>query len=223
MITSAIVIKASIALRNCAHRILMRIWCAYPTPNPRSIERCANPRVAHFGERALRFARGAGKLKCMSDNAANPELMKRAIAIAMENVRNGGGPFGTVIARDTSIVAEGVNRVTATNDPTAHAEIVAIRTACAKLAAFQLDGCDLYTTCEPCPMCLGAIYWARPARVFYASSAGDAAAAGFDDKFIYDELYLPFAAREIPMTQLMREESLLIFTAWKKSENKTEY
>jgi guanine deaminase len=171
----------------------------------------------------LRFARGAGKLKCMSEDAANPELMKRAIAIAMENVRNGGGPFGTVIARDASIVAEGVNRVTATNDPTAHAEIVAIRAACMRLAAFQLDGCDLYTTCEPCPMCLGAIYWARPARVFYASSAGDAAAAGFDDKFIYDELYLPFAAREIPMTQLMREESLLIFTAWKKSENKTEY
>ena len=159
----------------------------------------------------------------MSESAPNPELMKRAIAIAMENVRNGGGPFGSVIARDGSIVAEGVNRVTATNDPTAHAEIVAIRAACAKLAAFQLEGCDLYTTCEPCPMCLGAIYWARPARVFYASSAGDAAAAGFDDKFIYDELYLPFAAREIPMTQLMREESLLIFTAWKKSENKTEY
>jgi guanine deaminase len=159
----------------------------------------------------------------VSASDAKPELMKRAIAIAMENVRNGGGPFGTVIARGGSIVAEGVNRVTAANDPTAHAEIVAIRAACAKLAAFQLDGCDLYTTCEPCPMCLGAIYWARPARVFYASSAGDAAAAGFDDKFIYDELYLPFAAREIPMTQLMREESLLIFTAWKKSENKTQY
>ena len=159
----------------------------------------------------------------MSASDAKPELMKRAIALAMENVCNGGGPFGTVIARGESIVAEGVNRVTATNDPTAHAEIVAIRAACGKLAAFQLEGCDLYTTCEPCPMCLGAIYWARPARVFYASSAGDAAAAGFDDKFIYDELYLPFAAREIPMTQLMREESLLIFSAWKKSENKTEY
>lgn len=155
--------------------------------------------------------------------APNPAFMQRAIALALENVRNGGGPFGAVIARDGRIVAEGVNRVTATNDPTAHAEVVAIRTACAQLAAFQLDGCDLYTTCEPCPMCLGAIYWARPARVFYASSAGDAAEAGFDDKFIYDELYLPFAAREIPMTQLMREESLTIFTAWKKSESKTEY
>lgn len=158
-----------------------------------------------------------------TESAANPEFMKRAIAIALENVRNGGGPFGAVIARDGRILVEGVNRVTATNDPTAHAEIVAIRMACAALSAFQLDGCDLYTTCEPCPMCLGAIYWARPARVFYASSAGDAAAAGFDDKFIYDELYLPFAAREIPMTQLMREESLKIFTAWKKHETKTEY
>jgi guanine deaminase len=172
---------------------------------------------------ALRFGCDAGKVKYMSEDAGNPEFMRRAIAIALENVRNGGGPFGSVIARDGSIVAEGVNRVTATNDPTAHAEVVAIRAACAKLAVFQLDGCDLYTTCEPCPMCLGAIYWARPKRVFFASSAGDAAAAGFDDKFIYDELYLPFAAREISMTQLMREESLLIFTAWKKSENRTEY
>jgi len=159
----------------------------------------------------------------MLENPANPQFMKRAIAIALENVRNGGGPFGSVIARDGGIVVEGVNRVTATNDPTAHAEIVAIRAACTKLVAFQLAGCDLYTTCEPCPMCLGAIYWARPARVFYACDAGDAAAAGFDDKFIYDELYLPFAAREIPMTQLMREESLEIFTAWKRSASKTEY
>ena len=159
----------------------------------------------------------------MSASDANPEFMLRAIAIALENIRNGGGPFGALIARDGSVVAEGVNRVTATNDPTAHAEVVAIRAACTKLAAFQLEGCDLYTTCEPCPMCLGAIYWARPARVFFASSAGDAAAAGFDDAFIYDELYLPFASREIPMTQLLREESLPIFTAWKNSENKTEY
>jgi len=155
--------------------------------------------------------------------SANPEFMRRAIAIALENVRNGGGPFGAVIVRDGSLLAEGVNRVTATNDPTAHAEVVAIRAACTKLAAFQLNGCDLYTTCEPCPMCLGAIYWARPARVFFASSAGDAAAAGFDDAFIYDELYLPFASREIPMTQLLREESLPIFTAWKNSEKKIEY
>ena len=149
--------------------------------------------------------------------------MQRAIALALENIRNGGGPFASVIARHNQILVEGVNLVTATNDPTAHAEIVAIRAACAQHRTFQLDGCDLYTTCEPCPMCLGAIYWARPARVFFASSAGDAAAAGFDDAFIYDELYLPFASREIPMTQLMREESLAIFTAWKHSESKTEY
>jgi len=172
---------------------------------------------------ALRFGGDGGKLKYMRENAASAEFMRRAIAIALENVRNGGGPFGAVIARDGRIFAEGVNRVTATNDPTEHAEVVAIRAACALLSAFQLDGCDLYTTCEPCPMCLGAIYWARPKSVFFASSAGDAAAAGFDDAFIYDELYLPFASREIPMTQLMREESLTIFTAWKKSEKKTEY
>src|SRR6202167_4535175 len=150
--------------------------------------------------------------------------MARAIELAIENVRSGrGGPFAALIVKDGRIVGEGANCVTASNDPTAHAEVVAIRAACTALGTFQLDGCDLYTTCEPCPMCLGAIYWARPARVFYASSAGDAAAAGFDDAFIYDELYLPHAAREIPMTQLMREESLLIFTAWKKSEKKTEY
>jgi guanine deaminase len=179
--------------------------------------------VASSELRALRFGSDGGKLKYMHENAMNPEFMQRAIAIALENVRNGGGPFGAVIAREGRIFAEGVNRVTATNDPTAHAEVVAIRAACALLSAFQLDGCDLYTTCEPCPMCLGAIYWARPKSVFFASSAGDAAAAGFDDAFIYDELYLPFASREISMTQLMREESLGIFTAWKKSEKKTEY
>jgi tRNA(Arg) A34 adenosine deaminase TadA len=162
-------------------------------------------------------------LSAPNASSANPEFMRRAIALAMENIRNGGGPFGSVISRANRIVAEGANRVTAENDPTAHAEIVAIRAACVALGNFQLDGCDLYTTCEPCPMCLGAIYWARPARVFFASSAGDAAAAGFDDAFIYDELYLPYAAREISMTQLMREESLTIFTAWKQSEKKTEY
>src|ERR1700704_3573000 len=147
----------------------------------------------------------------------SPDFMRRAIALALENVRSGsGGPFSAMIVKEDRVISEGTNRVTLTNDPTAHAEVVAIREACRVLADFQLDGCDLYTTCEPCPMCLGAIYWARTARVFFASSAGDAAAAGFDDKFIYDELYLPFAAREIAMMQLMREESLGIFTAWKK-------
>jgi guanine deaminase len=151
------------------------------------------------------------------------EFMSRAISLALENVRSGGGPFGALIVKDRRIVAEGVNRVTATNDPTAHAEVVAIREACRALGDFQLAGCDLYTTCEPCPMCLGAIYWARPSRVFYGGSAADAAAAGFDDAFIYEELQHPHSSRRIPMTQLLRDESLAIFSAWKHQENKKQY
>jgi guanine deaminase len=151
------------------------------------------------------------------------EFMRRAITIALDNVRCGGGPFGAVVVKDGGIIAEGANRVTSNNDPTAHAEVVAIREACRALGAFQLTGCDLYTTCEPCPMCLGAIYWARPARVFYAGTAADAAAAGFDDAFIYDELKSAHAARSIPMAQLLRDESLSIFSAWKQHENKTSY
>ena len=152
------------------------------------------------------------------------EFMRRAIALAMENVRSGsGGPFAAVIAKDGHLIAEGANRVTATNDPTAHAEVVAIREACRKLGNFQLSGCDLYTTCEPCPMCLGAIYWARPARVFYACVAADAAAAGFDDAFIYEELNRIQAERRVPMQQLLREESLQIFSLWKQAEKKIPY
>ncbi len=151
------------------------------------------------------------------------QFMRRAIALALENVRTGGGPFGAVVAKDGRILAEGANRVTATNDPTAHAEVVAIREACRALKTFQLNGCDLYTTCEPCPMCLGAIYWARPSRVFYAAAAADAASAGFDDAFIYEELKKAHAARRIPMTQLLRDESLSIFSAWKAQPNKIEY
>jgi guanine deaminase len=153
-----------------------------------------------------------------------PEFMRRAIALALENVHSGaGGPFAALIARDARIIAEGTNRVTATQDPTAHAEIVAIRRACLALDNFQLTGCDLYTTCEPCPMCLGAIYWARPARVFYAGTAADAAAAGFDDAFIYDELSRAANARRIPMTQMLRDESLAVFAAWRAQENKARY
>jgi guanine deaminase len=152
------------------------------------------------------------------------EFMRRAIALALENVRSGrGGPFAAVIVKDGRIIAEGANCVTSTNDPTAHAEVVAIRAACRALGDFQLGGCDLYTTCEPCPMCLGAIYWARPARVLYACTAADAAAAGFDDAFIYDELKNSPAARRIPMSQLLRDESLSIFSVWKQQENKTPY
>ncbi len=149
--------------------------------------------------------------------------MRRAITLALNNIRSGGGPFGAVIAEDGRVIAEGVNRVTASNDPTAHAEVVAIRGACRTLGAFQLLGCDLYTTCEPCPMCLGAIYWARPARVFYAGTAADASAAGFDDAFIYEELKRVHEARRIPMAQLLRDESLAIFSAWKRQEHKTLY
>jgi guanine deaminase len=154
----------------------------------------------------------------------SPEFMKRAIALALENVRSGsGGPFAAVIVKEGKTIAEGTNRVTRLNDPTAHAEVVAIREACRVLHDFQLTGCDLYTTCEPCPMCLGAIYWARPGRVFYASTATDAADAGFDDAFIYDELKIAPAGRRIPMTQLLREDALAIFLAWKQRENKTPY
>jgi tRNA(Arg) A34 adenosine deaminase TadA len=151
------------------------------------------------------------------------EFMRRAIALALGNIRAGGGPFGCVVVKDGHIIAEGANRVTATNDPTAHAEVVAIREACRALNNFQLEGCELYTTCEPCPMCIGAIYWARPSRVFYAGIAADAADAGFDDTFIYDELRKPHAARRIPMIQLLRDESLQIFSAWKAQPNKTRY
>ena len=152
------------------------------------------------------------------------DFMQRAIALALENVRSGsGGPFAALIVKENRVIAEGTNRVTSTNDPTAHAEIVAIREACRALADFQLTGCDLYTTCEPCPMCLGAIYWARPGRIFYAANAADAAAAGFDDAFIYDELKIPPAARRIAMTQLLRDDSLRIFSAWSQQENKKPY
>jgi guanine deaminase len=150
--------------------------------------------------------------------------MARAIDLAIENVRSGrGGPFAAVIVRDGRILAEGTNRVTASNDPTAHAEIVAIRAACTALGAFWLDGCDLYTTCEPCPMCLGAVYWARPARVFFAASAADAAAAGFDDAFIYDQIALAWADRKIPFVEMMREESLACFRAWAEKPDRVEY
>lgn len=152
------------------------------------------------------------------------DFMRRAIDLALHNVRTAvGGPFAALVVKDGAIVAEGTNLVTATNDPTAHAEVVAIREACRKLGSFQLTGCDLFTTCEPCPMCLGAIYWARPAHVFYACTAADAAAAGFDDAFIYEELKKTPGLRSIPMLQMQREASLAIFAAWNQQQNKTPY
>jgi guanine deaminase len=151
-------------------------------------------------------------------------FMKKAIEMAIENVRSGrGGPFAAVVVKDGEIIAEGTNRVTSTNDPTAHAEMVAIREACRALGHFQLTGCEIYTTCEPCPMCLGAIYWARPARVFYASTGQDAAAAGFDDSFIHQQLELPATQRLIPMTQLMREEAMQVFRTWEQKIDKIKY
>ena len=172
----------------------------------------------------MRFQAGQYNLNYERKRMMSPDFMKRAIALALENVRSGsGGPFAAVVVKEGKVIAEGTNRVTSTNDPTAHAEVVAIRAACRALADFQLTGCDLYTTCEPCPMCLGAIYWARPARIFYAATAADAAGAGFDDAFIYEELKTAPTARRIPMTQLLREDSLEIFLAWKQQENKTPY
>ena len=145
----------------------------------------------------------------------NEDFMQRAITLAIENVRSGrGGPFAALVVKDGKVIAQGTNRVTSANDPTAHAEIVAIREACRALREFQLTGCDLYTTCEPCPMCLGAIYWARPARVLYAATAADAAAAGFDDAFIYEEIRRPLDVRRIPTVQVLRQEALKIFQAW---------
>lgn len=150
--------------------------------------------------------------------------MARAIQLSIEGVQSGrGGPFGAVIVREGRIIAEGANEVTSTNDPTAHAEVLAIRRACASLRAFELKDCELYTSCEPCPMCLGAIYWARLSRIYFASSAEDAAQAGFDDSFIYGELKLPLSTRRIPTTQMMREEALAGFHAWARRSNKIPY
>ncbi len=152
------------------------------------------------------------------------DFMQRAIALAIENVHSGrGGPFGAVVVRAGKIIAEGANCVTATNDPTAHAEIIAIRNACRALGNFQLSDCEIYTSCEPCPMCLGAIYWARPSRVYYAATAADAAAAGFDDSFIYEQLPLPVERRKIPMLPLLREQALAAFRAWKEKSDKIPY
>jgi len=136
---------------------------------------------------------------------------------------NLGGPFGCVVVKDDIIIGEGNNRVTSTNDPTAHAEIVAIREACKALGAFQLDGCTIYTSCEPCPMCLGAIYWARPAKVFYACTREDAAAVGFDDDFIYNELAKPNLERERVMINLLRDEGVALFQTWAAKTDKVEY
>lgn len=154
----------------------------------------------------------------------NPDLLRRAIALATENVVSGkGGPFAALVVRNGHVVAEGVNMVTATNDPTAHGEVTAIRAACKALGTFTLTGCELYTSCEPCPMCLAASHWARLDAVYYGCSAADAARAGFDDAFLYEEFCKDPAARSLPTTQLLAEEAWASFAAWMASPNKIEY
>lgn len=150
--------------------------------------------------------------------------MRRAIELSVNNVHsNQGGPFGAVVVQGEKIIGEGANQVLATKDPSAHAEVVAIREACQKLNTFELAGCDIYTSCEPCPMCMGLIYWARPDKVYYANTAADASQIGFADAFIYRELVLPAQQRSIKMEQMMRQEAQGAFAAWKNKPDKTPY
>ena len=152
------------------------------------------------------------------------KFMREAIRLSMENVKSGnGGPFGAVIVKNGKIIATAVNEVTKSNDPTAHAEIVAIRNACATLNSFQLDGCDIYCSCEPCPMCLGAIYWARPNAIYFGNSKEDAAEINFDDNSIYQEIELPINERKLPTIQLLRDEAQSAFILWQKNDNKIDY
>jgi tRNA(Arg) A34 adenosine deaminase TadA len=154
----------------------------------------------------------------------NEKFMREAIRLSIQMMRRGkGGPFGAVVVRNGKVVGRGSNQVTSTNDPTAHAEILAIRQACQHLKTFQLDGCDLYTSCEPCPMCLSAIYWARLGSVFYANTRQDAARIDFDDEFIYREVALPIGKRKLKMKQLLREEALAAFAEWQRKTDKILY
>jgi guanine deaminase len=159
-----------------------------------------------------------------NDKTGAARFMARAIELSLENVRSGkGGPFAALVVSAGKILAEGTNVVTSTSDPTAHAEIVAIREACKKLGSFALTGCEIYASCEPCPMCLGAIYWARPARIYFAANSADAAKIGFDDSRIYDQLKKTVETRKIPMTPLMREDALHVFRAWEEKPDKVRY
>ena len=155
--------------------------------------------------------------------AEDRRFMQMAINLSIENVANGGGPFGAVIVRDSEVLATGTNRVTMNNDPTAHAEVSAIREACAKIGNFKLEGCVCYTSCEPCPMCLSALYWAGVSRIVYGNTKDDAKAINFDDSFIYDEIGKPYAKRAIPCQNFMRKEALEGFRAWTEKEDKVEY
>ena len=151
------------------------------------------------------------------------KFMQQAIDLSIDNVANGGGPFGAVIVRDGEVIATGANRVTANCDPTAHAEVNAIRAACAKLKSFKLTGCTIYTSCEPCPMCLSAIYWAGIDRIFYGNTKQDAKQINFDDSFIYDQIALDYSERSIPCINIMREQALAGFRAWTAKEDKIDY
>ena len=152
------------------------------------------------------------------------QFMQEAVTAALKGMHNNeGGPFGCVVVKDGEIVGKGNNKVTSNNDPTAHAEVMAIRDACKNLNSFQLDGCEIYTSCEPCPMCFGAIYWARPDKVFYGCSQKDAAAIDFDDEFIYKEIELPYDQRSIPFEQLGRDIALEPFQKWSEKDDKTVY
>jgi guanine deaminase len=151
-------------------------------------------------------------------------LMERAAALALQKMRaSQGGPFGAVIVRDGAVIAEGWNQVTSANDPTGHAEVTAIRNACAKLKTFSLEGCDIYTNCEPCPMCLGAIYWARIQRIYYSNTRSDAAKIGFDDDFIYREIGIPLAERSIPSIRVANATAELAFSEWVTKPDKQRY
>ena len=155
---------------------------------------------------------------------ASSEFMRQAIALATNNVTSGrGGPFGAVVVKDGKVVATGVNLVTASNDPTAHAEVTAIRNACRSLGTFQLEGCDVYTSCEPCPMCLAAIYWARCRAIYYGNTAADAAKVGFDDSVLYDEVKRPLDERRIPIVRMLPDEAWASFVAWRDATAKVVY
>lgn len=151
------------------------------------------------------------------------DFMRKAIELSIENVKNGGGPFGAVIVKGDEVIATGVNRVTANHDPTAHAEVSAIRAACEKLGTFDLEGCEIYTSCEPCPMCLGAIYWAHLDKIYYGNNKNDAARIGFDDSFIYEELALDRQQRQKQMEVLLPTEARAAFDAWEQKTDKVEY
>jgi len=153
----------------------------------------------------------------------NDKFMKRAIELSIESVNKGGGPFGSIVVQNSNIIAEGSNEVTPTNDPTAHGEIVAIRKACKKLNNFSLKGCELYSTCEPCPMCLSAIYWARIDKIYYANTRKDAQKIDFDDSLIYSEFKKNINERKIPMIQIMRNEALVAFDLWNNKTDKVKY